>query len=73
VVSRNPQAIMGSDTHGDKLTPEQIADRPGWDKIDAAQNGRILLIPGDIVSRAGPRLADAVEAIALALYPDLFE
>lgn len=73
IVSRNPQAIMGSDSHGDKLTPEQVAARPGWDQIDAALNGRILLIPGDIVSRAGPRLADAVEAIAQALYPDLFE
>jgi iron complex transport system substrate-binding protein len=73
VVSRNPQAIMGSDTHGDKLTADQVAARPGWDQIDAAQNGRIYLISGDIVSRAGPRLADAVEAIALALYPDLFE
>jgi iron complex transport system substrate-binding protein len=73
VVSRNPQAIMGSDTHGDKLTADQVAARPGWNQIDAAQNGRIYLISGDIVSRAGPRLADAVEAIALALYPDLFE
>lgn len=73
VIARDPQAIMGSDTHGEKLTPEMIGARPGWDQIDAVKNERILLIPGDIVSRAGPRLADAVEAIALALYPELFE
>lgn len=73
VVSRNPQAIMGSDTHGEKLTPEMVGARPGWDQIDAVVNGRIFLIDGDIVSRAGPRLADAVEAIAQALYPELFK
>ena len=73
VVKRNPDVIMGPDTHGDKLTPEQIAQRPGWDQIKAVRNGRIHLINGDIASRPGPRLADALEAIAQALYPDLFK
>jgi iron complex transport system substrate-binding protein len=73
VIARNPAVILGSDSHGDKLTPEQVAARPGWDQIDAVQNGRIHLIDGNIVSRAGPRLADAVEAIAQALYPELFQ
>jgi iron complex transport system substrate-binding protein len=73
VIARNPSVILGSDSHGDKLTPEQVAARPGWDQVDAVQNGRIHLIDGNIVSRAGPRLADAVEAIAQALYPELFQ
>lgn len=73
VVSRNPEVMMGSDSHGDKLTPEQVAARPGWDQIAAVQNERIHLIDGNIVSRPGPRIADAVEAMAQALYPDLFE
>jgi len=73
VIARNPQAIMGSDTHGEKLTPDMVGARPGWDQIDAVVSERIHLIDGDIVSRAGPRLADALEAIALALYPELFE
>jgi iron complex transport system substrate-binding protein len=70
VIARNPAAILGSDTHGDKLTPEQVAARPGWDQIDAVKDGRIHLIDGSIVSRAGPRLAEAVEAIARVLYPE---
>ncbi|MEA3349859.1 MAG: helical backbone metal receptor [Chloroflexota bacterium] len=73
VISRDPQVILGSDSHGDKLTPEQVAARPGWDQIEAVQNERIHLINGNIVSRPGPRLADAIEAMAQALYPDLFE
>ena len=72
VIARSPAVILGSDSHGDKLTPEQVAARPGWAQIDAVQNGRIHLIDGNVVSRAGPRLADAVEAIAQALYPEPF-
>ncbi len=73
VVKRNPAVILGSDSHGDKLTVEQVAQRPGWDQIDAVREGRIHLINGDIVSRPGPRLAEGLEAIARALYPDLFQ
>ena len=73
VLERNPAVIMGPDSHGDKLTPEIVGGRPGWDQIDAVRNERIYLIQGDIVSRAGPRLAEAVAAVAEALYPDLFK
>ncbi len=73
VIARNPQVIMGSDSHGDKLTVEAMSTRPGWDQIAAVQNGRIYLIQGDIASRAAPRVADAIEFMAAALYPDLFQ
>jgi len=73
VLKRNPAVIVGPDTHGDKLTPEVVGGRPGWDQIDAVRNKRIHLIDGDIVSRPGPRLADALIAVAQALYPDRFK
>lgn len=73
VVKRNPEVIMGPDTHGDKLTVEVFRQRPGWADITAVQEGRIYLMDGNIVSRTGPRLVDALEAVAKALYPDLFE
>jgi len=73
VVRRNPAVIMGPDSHGDKLTPELIAQRPGWEGIAAAQAGRIVLIDGDIASRPGPRLPEALEAIAAGLHPDTFK
>jgi iron complex transport system substrate-binding protein len=72
VIRLNPAVIMGADDHGDKLTVEQVKKRPGWAKIDAVTSGRIYLVNADIVSRAGPRLAEGVEAIARALYPKLF-
>jgi iron complex transport system substrate-binding protein len=73
VIERNPAVIMGADTMGDKLTIDRVAQRSGWDQVDAVQNGRIHLFDGDMVSRAGPRLVQVLEAMAKALYPDKFE
>lgn len=72
IVQRNPAVILGPDSHADALTPEQIRARPGWGDIRAVQDNRIYLVNGDIVSRPGPRLVDALEDIARALHPDLF-
>jgi len=72
VVKRNPAVIMGPESHGDKLTPEQVAARPGWSEIKAVKDGRIALVDSDIVSRPGPRLAEALETIAPILYPNAF-
>lgn len=72
VVIRNPQAIMASHTHQEKLSIEQLSARPGWSKTDAVKNGAMFLFDGDIVSRPGPRVIEAVEAVASTLYPDLF-
>jgi iron complex transport system substrate-binding protein len=73
VIGRNPAVIMGPETMGDKLTIETVAQRPGWDQVDAVQNRCIYLFDGDMVSRSGPRLAQVLEVMAKALYPDLFE
>lgn len=69
---RNPQVLMSSDSHGEKFKPERIAGRTGWRELAAVRNGRIYLFDGDMVSRPGPRIADAVEAMAAVLYPELF-
>jgi iron complex transport system substrate-binding protein len=73
IVERNPTVIVGPDSHGDKLKAEVIATREGWDSVAAVRDGRIFVLNGDIVSRPGPRLADALEALAKALYPDKFQ
>jgi iron complex transport system substrate-binding protein len=73
VVQRDPDVILGPDSHGEELTVEKIKARPGWEDISAVQKGRIYLVNGDIVSRSGPRLADALEIIARTLHPDLFQ
>jgi iron complex transport system substrate-binding protein len=72
VIKRNPDVIMGPDTHGEALTADQVAIRPGWETIKAVQDGRIYVFDGDITSRAGPRIVDGLEMIARALHPDRF-
>lgn len=73
VVARNPSVIVYPDFHGDQaLTTDKVKARPGWDRLQAVAKGRVFGIDADIISRPGPRLADAVEAIAKILYPDKF-
>lgn len=72
VVERDPDVILGPDSHAEGLTAEKIAARPGWGDIKAVREGRILIVNGDIVSRPGPRVVEAVEAIARLLYPERF-
>lgn len=73
VFERNPQVILGPDSQGMKLTQEAVGERPGWADIQAVRDGRIYLLDGDMVSRPGPRLAEALEALAAALYPEAFQ
>jgi iron complex transport system substrate-binding protein len=72
VIARSPDWIMGADDHGDALTAESIARRPGWASLPAVKSGRIALFPAALVSRAGPRLAEGALLIARALHPGLF-
>jgi iron complex transport system substrate-binding protein len=71
VVKRNPSCILGHTGHQLALSPDQIGQRPGWNHITAVKQHCIRLLDGDTVARPGPRLAEALEAITRALYPDL--
>jgi iron complex transport system substrate-binding protein len=73
VVARQPEVIVGPQSHADKLTADVIAARPGWNGLAAVRDNKIVIIDGDSVSRAGPRLAEALEALAASLYPDVFK
>jgi iron complex transport system substrate-binding protein len=72
VVERDPEVILGPTTQSAKLTPELVAQRPGWANLTALRKQRFYLLDGDMTTRAGPRLADALEALAKKLYPELF-
>jgi iron complex transport system substrate-binding protein len=72
IIARDPDVILGPSSHGDQLTPEMISERPGWESLSAMQNERIYILDGDAISRAGPRVVDALEAIAADLYPERF-
>lgn len=72
ILESDPDIILGPSTHTDQLTSEIIAGRPGWEDLNAVQSEAIYIVDGDIVSRPGPRVVDALETIAAYLYPELF-
>jgi iron complex transport system substrate-binding protein len=75
LIARNPDVIVvpaeGMGT-GQQAALSEIKARPGWDTISAVQNDRIYQINSNIIERAGPRIADAIEQLAAFFHPELF-
>lgn len=77
VISRNPDVILLPKEGMGKGEPfwvslDAVKARPGWSSINAVQNDRVCTVDSDTISRAGPRVADAVEELAEAFHPELF-
>jgi len=72
IIAVDPAIILLSDAlYG--VTPESVAERPGWEEISAVQNGAIYPIDPSIMSVPGARLVDALEETAKLIHPELFE
>lgn len=70
LIVQNPDIILlGDAAYG--VTPESVAERPGWAAIKAVQEGRILPFNDDLVSRPGPRLVEALEELVKVLHLEL--
>jgi iron complex transport system substrate-binding protein len=73
LVAEDPQVIvLGSATYGGQ-TPEMVAQRPGWQDIQAVANGAVYTFDDNLVSRPGPRVVDGLETLARLIHPELFE
>jgi iron complex transport system substrate-binding protein len=73
LILADPEVIVLAD-HPYGETVEGVKARPGWADISAVKNDRIVEILDDnLVSRPGPRMAEALEFVAKALHPELFE
>lgn len=73
ILKKNPQVIIYPSFEGPESPAlEKFKSRPGWTQIEAVKGNRIFSINADIISRPGPRIADAVEELARLLYPDRF-
>jgi iron complex transport system substrate-binding protein len=72
LIAINPDVILLADApYG--VTPEIVAERPGWDAITAVAEGAMYPIDPNMMSVPGPRLVDALEETAQLLHPELFE
>jgi len=73
LVTSDPEVIMFAYGPFIATTVDTLGLRPGWDGISAVQMDRVIPIDTNWVDRPGPRLVDALEAIAEALHPELFD
>lgn len=72
VITRNPEVIITPATYMENAVDE-ILGRAGWDQIQAVSDKSVVLVDGEVMSRPGPRIGEAVEIMAEAVYPDLFK
>lgn len=69
IIQSNPDVILFA-----KAVPDlekTIRGRSGWDKIAAIQNGKVIGLDDNLLSRPGPRITKALADMARAIYPDL--
>lgn len=74
-VVRNPEVITVSTGHGSNMTDSYdyiVAADSLFKETDAHKNDNIHLIDADLVSRAGPRIVDALELVAGFIHPEIF-
>lgn len=71
LVQRNPDIILAPTTHTQKVDVRTMASRPGWAGMRAVENHRIHTIDGDLISRCGPRMLNALEEIIRIVYPEV--
>ena len=69
VIERNPDYIVTTSMYGgdDESTVAEILGREGWGDIEAVKNGNVFSADNDQMTRPGPRLVEAAQALAAFL------
>lgn len=74
IVKRNPEIIVSGTGTGEKRNDSfnwaKTEDRINY--TDAREHNRIYQVQGDLITRAGPRIVDAVEMMAAIIHPEVF-
>lgn len=68
LIERNPEVYLTANDLPEK-TAESIKARPGYENLDAVKNNQIYLLDGNILSRPGPRIIQALELLIEAIHP----
>lgn len=67
----NPQVFLA--TSDSDVTLASLRDNPVTAELRVVRKRRLEIVPSALVTRAGPRVAAALEAVARALHPDAFK
>ena len=71
IVNRNPDVIIVMYDYIDTAV-EDVYARDGFDTITAIKEEAVVQVDENMTSRTGPRLAEGLEEIAKAIYPEVF-
>lgn len=66
LTARQPTWILTSTGKAPGRRLAEFRSKPGWRELEAVKAGRILEIPGDLISRGGPSIGRAARAILAA-------
>ncbi|MCF6411685.1 ABC transporter substrate-binding protein [Pseudalkalibacillus salsuginis] len=72
VVEKNPDVIITTYGYYTENAVEQVLSRDGWKDVTAIKDKQVYDVHSDLVARSGPRLAEGVEELAKAVYPETF-
>ncbi|MCP3740881.1 ABC transporter substrate-binding protein [Rossellomorea sp. BNER] len=73
IIKKNPDVIITTYGYYTEDPAGQVLSRDGWKDINAVKNKQVIDVHSEIVTRSGPRLAEGVEELANAIYPDVFK
>lgn len=72
IVSQNPDVIIVMYSYVPDII-ESVKNRDGFGDITAVKEDRVVQVDENLTSRTGPRLAQGLEEVAKAIYPEAFE
>jgi iron complex transport system substrate-binding protein len=73
VLAADPEVVLAAWCGaGDRVPLEKIIASRGWEKMRAAQQGRVYCINDEFLNTPGPTLVQGLGAIASALWPEDF-
>jgi len=73
LVAVDPQVIVFGSGSFVPTTAESLGARPGWGTLTAVAEEQVYAVDTNWVDRPGPRLVDALEAMARFIHPELFD
>ena len=71
IVRRQPDVILVAVNKVDADPMRRLRDNPGWRELRAVREGRVIVMPGDLLDRSGPRVGEAAHRLRDLLHPEL--
>ncbi|KXG78923.1 ABC transporter substrate-binding protein [Thermotalea metallivorans] len=73
LIEKDPEIYITNTFNMNLAGAMDIQKRPGFQNITAVRNNRIEILDGNILSRPSQRVVEALELMAKAIHPELFQ